>query len=90
MKALDSLTLLKVIALKLLSINFRITFLDVDDEQYGIADTQPPNEGIVVGLNNVRPTDFFIDHRHADVNEDATLYTNDDNSTITSNIENGR
>jgi len=66
-----------------------IIFLVWNDESLGIQDTQRPDMRILNGLNNVRRTHFIINHENDYVNEDATLYNNDDNNIITSNIQNG-
>ncbi|CAM4780605.1 unnamed protein product [Rotaria magnacalcarata] len=59
---------------------FSTVVTSVDIEPTGIEDTQPHDAGVLVGINNNRPTYYIPNNETAHVNEEATPLNNGDNS----------
>ncbi|CAF0943989.1 unnamed protein product [Rotaria sp. Silwood1] len=71
------------------TLTFSRAVIVVNNEQLSIEDTQPHDAGVLIGLNNNRPTYFMIDNENGHVNENATLYTTMNDDTIAQNLQIG-
>ncbi|CAF4905724.1 unnamed protein product [Rotaria sp. Silwood1] len=71
------------------TLTFSRAVIVVNNEQLSTEDTQPHDAGVLIGLNNNRPTYFMIDNENGHINENATSYTTMNDDIIAQNLQIG-